>query len=153
MLSSFPSLRKKQHLTKDQNSLIILLIGICSIFAALLLYLGSQELYKVKTLVIRYCQVTSLGLKYQRHSFFPHWNITMIDENKIKDDFLIESIGTRSERWAWINARKYKVSFRISKLNQFFLVDFRSMKHIHVIVHKMKHLLFSGVGNGINQRN
>ncbi|CAF0954016.1 unnamed protein product [Adineta steineri] len=110
MLTSFPSSRTKQHLLKDQNSCIIILIGICCFLGCLLLYFGSQELYKFKTLIIRHCQVKTFDVKHERQSYFPRWNITIIYKNETIDDFLRESVGTRSERWAWTTARKYKIN-------------------------------------------
>ncbi|UJR11004.1 hypothetical protein I4U23_015188 [Adineta vaga] len=110
MVLSFASSRPKKHLTKDQNSCIVLVVGICCFLGALFVYTGSQDIYKLRTLIIGRCQVRSLNVKHTRYNYFPCWNITVIYENETKEDYVIESTGTRSDRWAWIQARKYQVN-------------------------------------------
>jgi len=99
----------KKNLTKDQNSCIVLIIGICYVIGSLLLYCGSEELYKLNTLIIGHCQIKSIDLKYVRNSYFPRWNMTIMYQNETNDDILIGSFGTKSDKWAWIKAREYKV--------------------------------------------
>jgi hypothetical protein len=117
LLSSSP-LKTKKYLTKDQNSCVILLIGICYIFSILLLFCGSEEFYKLNTLIIGHCQVKSIDLKSLRNNYFPRWSITVLYKNQTNNDILIASYGTKSDKWAWIKARKYQVLFyfRILKI-------------------------------------
>lgn len=103
------SLKRKSRLTKDQNSSILLVISILYIFSIILLYFGSEEFYKLNTFIIRHCQIKSIDLKSGRNSYFPRWNVTIIDQNKTIDDFIITSFGTKSDKWAWIKAKKYQV--------------------------------------------
>jgi len=103
----------KQRLTKDQNSCIVLFISICYIFTVLFLYCGSEELYKLKTLIIRHCQINSIDLISVRNNYIPRWNITIVYKNETNDDILIASFGTKSDKWAWIKARKYQVIIQI----------------------------------------
>lgn len=124
MASTYPSSSSRQtkRLTKDQKSCVILIIGICCFLGALLLYIGSQDAYKLSTLSRGLCRVRSVNVKYTRYNYFPCWNITVMYENKIREEYMIESTGTRSDRWAWITARKYQVIideflFELMKLN------------------------------------
>ncbi len=59
----------------------------------------------------------SMDLKYTRNSYFPRWNITIIYQNETNNDILIAPIGTKSDRWATIKAREYKVILQIVIFN------------------------------------
>ena len=125
MASTYPSSsssRQTKRLTKDQRSCVVLIVGICCFLGALLLYTGSQDAYKVSTLSRGLCRVRSVNVKYTRYNYFPCWNVTVMYENRIREEYMIESTGTRSDRWAWIKARKYQVifdesSFKLMKFN------------------------------------
>lgn len=109
--SSCLQLQTKSRLTKDQNSFIKLLISICYIFGIVLLYCGLEEFYKLNTFIIRQCKIKSFDLKSGRNNYFPRWNITIIDANQTNEHIIMESSGTKSDKWAWIKARKYKVFY------------------------------------------
>jgi hypothetical protein len=113
MSSSLNSAKIDENLLKNRKSCLIVLISICYLLSILFVYFGSEELYKFETLIIGQCQVKSIDLKFLRNSYFPRWNLTIYYLNKIINQSLVESIGTKSDRFAWIKANKYKVCFFI----------------------------------------
>jgi hypothetical protein len=122
MLSSFPPVKVKQCLAKN-NCCVAVLIGFCYFVAFTLLIFGSHELNRSKTFVTSQCQVKSISLKYERHVYYPRWDITVLDVNRIRDDVLIGSSGTNIETLAWSQVQEYKVEFDllVFKHNQIFL--------------------------------
>jgi hypothetical protein len=111
MLSTLNTEKRDEKILKNRKSCLIVLISISYFLSILFLYFGSEELYKYQTLIIGQCQVKSIDLKFLRNSYFPRWNLTICYLNQTINQILIESIGTKSDRWAWIKARKYKVCF------------------------------------------
>jgi hypothetical protein len=109
MPSYFSCARIKQHLAKEKNFIVIVIIPFCCIFGFILLVTGSQELHKSSTFVIHECQVKTIDLKFNVGKLYPRWNITVVYENQRIDDFVIASTGSTSESDAWSEAHKYQV--------------------------------------------
>ena len=42
-------------------------------------------------------------------TYYLRWNLIIFDHNRTTDEFLIDSIGTKSDRWASIRAKQYQV--------------------------------------------
>ncbi|CAF3061667.1 unnamed protein product [Rotaria sp. Silwood2] len=110
MSLSFSSLTIKQYLSKEHNFPVLSLITCCYFIGGLLSFAGLKELYKLNTFVIHQCQVKSIDLKFLDRNLYPRWNITVVHDNQIIDDFLIASTGLTSESEAWNVAQQYKIN-------------------------------------------
>jgi len=113
MPPSSTTLRIKQYLAKESNYTIVFLTLFCYIFGILLLFVGLEEFYKMKTLVIGQCQVRSIDLKTEKYNDYPNWFITVLHDNQKNEDSIVGSTGYLLRRDAWHAAHDYRVTQEI----------------------------------------
>ncbi|UJR07990.1 hypothetical protein I4U23_012269 [Adineta vaga] len=69
-----------------------------------------NELYKINTFVLGQCKVKSIDMKFRSPNLYPRWNVTIVDENLIRNYSLIDLSGFSDEDNAWNAARKYQIN-------------------------------------------
>ena len=116
MLSKLSPEKREEILTKNRNCSLLILIVISYFISILLLYFSIEEYYKMRTYLMRQCKLLSIDLIYQNNNYYPKWNLFIFDQNETTFEHLIDSIGSKSDRWASLKAKKYKVKFFSSLL-------------------------------------
>lgn len=110
MLSKLSVEKREEILRKNRNSSLIILIVMSYLLSVILLYISLEEYYKVRTYLMRECRVLSVDLIHQNKNSYPRWNLLIIDQNETRIEHLLDSVGSKSDRWSLIKANKYKVN-------------------------------------------